>query len=517
MGIWSWFTGGGKETQEQPEGKSKEKTARKGMGYSRPLETKLHRLSETIGFPNVDQGTIHDDRFFKQLGPVTELDLPLGMLEKSQRLSLLLFRKNVRAWNAIELTKDFVIGPGVRVKAADPKVLERIKLHWRVNQWQKKLPERVRALALFGEQLYPAFVQEGTGLVRLSSISPMRVRGVVTDPEDSETITHVTAHLGKVPGFGEKPITTQDAKIKRYRLIQPRLDGTLEDDPGNFDGLAFFFPINRVGGGTRGVPDLSPSLDWLEGLDIFSFALLEKAAIQQQVVWDLTIEGADDDEVQERADQLITDLLSGSAFGHNEKVKLQALVAQLSGGDSETIIRILLRHIQAGTRMAGMFFGDSDDLTRASASELSIPVGKMIEGRQSFVRMMLEEILQFDIEQGVKAGALPKGTNVSFEIKMARVWLRDLAAATSALSTLATALTIAQESEWIDKSRATEIFEVGVEHLGGVAREDVDGEGIMLPVELSNYGQAMERTFGEPGDNGKAAAARGVERGSGEI
>lgn len=517
MSIWSWFAGRGKETEEKVEEDGEKKTVRKGMGYSRPLETKLHRLTETIGFPNVDQGTIHDDRFFKQIGPVTELDLPLGMMEKAQRLSLLLFRKNVRAWNTIELDKDFVIGAGVRVKAADPKVLERIKLHWRVNQWQKKLPERIRALALFGEQLYPAFIQDGTGLVRLSSISPMRIRNVVTDPEDSEIITHITAHLGKMPGFGETPVTTQDEKLTKYRLIQPRLDGTLEDDPGNFDGLAFFYPINRVGGGTRGVPDLSPSLDWLEGLDIFSFSLLEKAAIQQQVVWDLTIEGADDDEVQERADQLITDLLSGSAFGHNEKVKLQALVAQLSGGDAETIIRILLRHIQAGTRKAGMFFGDSDDLTRASASELAIPVGKMIEGRQSFVRMMLEEILQFDIEQGLKAGALPRGTNTSFEIKMARVWLRDLSTATTALSTLATALTMAQESEWIDKQRATEIFEVGVEHLGGLAREDVDGEGVMLPVELSNYGRSMERTFDELGDNRKATAARGVERGSGAV
>lgn len=509
MGMWSWLKGGSKEPTK--------KTSEKTPLHSRPLPSKLTRLTEVIGFPNIDQGTIHDDRFFKQLGIATELDLPLGMLEKSQRLSLLLFRKNVRAWNAVELVKDFVIGSGVRVKAADPKVLERIKMHWRVNQWQKRLPERVRALALFGEQLYPAFVQEGTGLVRLSSISPMRIREVATDPEDSEKITHIAVNLGKVSGFGEKVIDTQDAKIKKYRMIQTRLDGTLEDNKGDFDGLAFFFPINRIGGGTRGVPDLSPSLDWLEGVDIFSFSLLEKAAIQQQVVWDLTIEGADDDEVQERADQLITDLLSGSAFGHNEKVKLQPLVAQLSGGDSETIVKILLRNIQAGTRMAGLFFGDSEDLTRASASEISIPVGKMIEGRQGFVRMMLEEILQFDIEQGMKAGALPEGTNTSFEIKMARVWLRDLTAATSALSTLATALTMAQESQWIDRERATEIFEIGVEHLGGLAREDVDGEGVMLPVELSSYGRAMERTFDPLGDNGKEAPARSVERGVGEV
>ncbi len=99
MGMWTWLRGGSKENAEKPQVKSRSKAS----AHSAPLPGRMQRLTEVIGFPNIDQGTIDDDKFYKKLGPVTELDLPLAMLAKSQRLSLLLYRINVLAWRAIEL------------------------------------------------------------------------------------------------------------------------------------------------------------------------------------------------------------------------------------------------------------------------------------------------------------------------------------------------------------------------------------------------------------------------------
>lgn len=475
------------------------------------------RMTEAfLGFDNIDAGTKDSDEFFKRVVvPVSELDLPDEKLAKGQRLSVLIYRKNVRAWNAIELIKDFVVGPGIRVTTHEPLIKERLQRHWRVNRWQMKLPERVRALALMGEQLYPVFVQPETGLVRVGNVSPLRIVRVKPDLENDDEVDRIFANLAP-PGTSLNEDAAKGMR-KEYRILRPGLDGPFEITEDEFQGkTAFYFAVNRIGGGRRGIPDMMPALDWLEGIDSFAFNLLERAAFAQQVVWDLKVDGADDEQTEEMSDKVIDDIVSGSVFVHNDKVTLTVKSPQLGASDAETVYRILLKNVHAGLRLAGLFFGDSDDLTRASASEIVIPVGRAIEARQMFIKDMLEQIFQLDIEQGIEAGALPEDIDTRFEVKMPRIYLRDLATATKALNDLSTSLSVAEDQQWVTKTQAKEIFALGIEQLGSLASEDVDDSEI-LPVDLQRYGKAVERALGRNGGNGTETPDGAVERGIGEV
>lgn len=418
-----------------------------GMGMS--LRRPWSRLVESVYTgTNPDAGTEFDDRFYASLDTAAIVDLPAEFLHAAQRLSLLLYRKNVRAYRSVELVKDFVLGDGVKFSASDQKVEELLRQHWQVNRWKNKAAERLRALALFGEQLWPAFVSEGTGLVRLSSVSPLLIRAVKRDPENAEEI--IAAETGPT-----------DANKKNKRSW----DVIREGEDGKLVGEAFYFPVNRIAGGGRGTPDLLSSIDWLEGLDNMVFGMLERSALALDVVFDLELEQTNETEIRKHVKDFVKSLRSGGVYGHNERVKLDIKAPALGATEAQTAIGILLRQIQSGTGLAGLFFGDSADLTRSSASELSVPVAKMIQGRQEVFRRMLDDVFRFQIEKAKEAGALNGVDDFSYDIQMAPVYLRDVQAIAAALGQLASALSVAQEEGWVSNADAGTVFRAALTQL----------------------------------------------------
>lgn len=418
---------------------------------------RMGRLTEAIlELGNPDAGTEFDDRFFKSIESAGALDIPPQMLQKAQRISVLLHRKNVRAYNAIELVMNFVLGSGVVVKAADPKVQAVLDDHWEVNEWDEKAGERLRSLALFGEQLYAVSVGED-GLVELTSFSPFQIRRILRDPDDSEKLVAVETGTTAAPGVVQEG---QDKDTREFTLLRPRV----EFDPKKEH--AFYFAVNRISGATRGVPDLFPSIDWLEGLDGFVFSLLERADISQDVVFDLMFEGLQTNELALENRRFRKALRSGGVWTHNEKAELKIVNPALGTSDAKIAVEILLKQIQAGTGLSGLFYGDSQDLTRASASELSVPVAKKIEQRQAFFRRMLRKILNFQIERSAAAGKLEGVTDLTYFIEMPPVFLRDLKTVSDAMESLGRALQTGVAEGWVDNGQAGQIYRKALLQLG---------------------------------------------------
>ena len=171
------------------------------------IVNRYRRLTEGI-FGNLDAGTEFDDRLFAPLDAGLKIDLLPEQIKTGQRLSLLLYQKNVRAFGAIELIKDFVLGDGIRFTASDSKVQAILDEHWRENQWTDIIEERVRALAIFGEQLYPIFINDKTGMVKISSISPFFITRVLRDPENAERLKAVEISISNSIETAEPEIIT---------------------------------------------------------------------------------------------------------------------------------------------------------------------------------------------------------------------------------------------------------------------------------------------------------------------
>jgi len=429
----------------------------RGGGSALPRPKTVKRLTETIftQTSNLDEGTDFDDIFFQQLGGTTDIDLPQQTLLKAQRLAVLLFRKNCRAWSGTEIMKDFVLGDGIKHKAVDPKVQEILDQHWELNEWDDKIEERMRALSLLGEQVYPVFINDKTAIVKLSTISPLKIKNVLRSKKDAEEVTHIVTGLKK----------------------KPKLEIINMNDDGKLEGEAFYFTVNRISGGSRGVPDMLPAVDWLEGLDGMLFALMERSSLAQDIVFDLTYEGANDKECREMALEFINSLKEGGAYAHNEKVKLEIMAPELAASDAETVISILLRQIQAGMRLAGLFFGDAEDLTKGSASELSMPVARAIKARQNFWKRMLTKIFKYQIQIAKEQGKLEGVTDFSFKISMSPILLRDIKVMTAALIDLGTTLPDAVAEQYISNKEAAEIYRNSLEQLGSLM-EDFDPEDL---------------------------------------
>ena len=495
MGILDYFLENSKKKKEKVSGKAQDAPVPREM---------MSRLMENLVFfseNNTDAGTEHDDKFFVQLGEVAPMDMHSSRIQSAQRISLLSYRKNPRAYRAIELSQHFVLGDGVRISAEDEDVQDLLEEHWKLNGWDERANERIRSLSIFGEQLYPAFVNEETGMVKIGSVSPLLIRNMLSARGNAEEIMKVFTSIGEeTPG---------DGKGKKFSVI--RLDDELELNPQG-SNAAFYFAVNRINGQRRGLPDLLPSLDWLEGLDSFVFAMMERANLSANVVYDLEYKGLNDQELKDKVDQFNQNMREGGTFGHNENAGLTIQTPNMGSSEAEIMTRILVKHIQAGTGLAGLFYGDSDDLTRASASELSIPVAKMLQARQQYFKFMLKRIFDYQIQESIKAGKLSPTASLKYDVELPRVWLRDLKPVVDSLIGLNEVLGVGEERKYISGLEAKNLFRNALEQIGPLSAAGRESPDEPTEEEAQDDGQTEEE--GGAADDGGEAEGGDSEGGS---
>ena len=428
-----------------------ENEERRVVSISLPRRKKM-RLTEAFGifpFGDPDFGTEFSDKLFVNLRRAGPLDLEPNRMQTAQRLSTLLYFKNPRAKRAIELVKDFVLGEGFRVVAKEPKVQEILDEHVRINEWDDKAEERLRGIALFGELLMPAFVNDVTGMVKVTTVEPLKIRQVDAHPENSEDVIRIRTTV-RQPG---------EKNGRKFDVIRLHRGDELVGD-------AFYFTINRIPGMRRGVPDLLSSIDWLEGLDGFLFGALERADISQQVVIDLLFKSLNAKEIGEEVDKFVRSVQEGGVWGHNENVELTIKSPNLGAADIKGMTQVIKSNIQAGTGIPGLGFGDAADLTRSSAEELTVPVARMIEGRQRFFRLMMRRIFDFQIQESLRAGTIPKDIDTAYQIELAKVFLRDTAQITRSITELSQALELGVQSNWISNDQAGALYRGALQQIG---------------------------------------------------
>lgn len=414
-------------------------------------------------YDGLDSGRFSDD-LFKDLTPGAFVDTPKETHDRIVKMSLLQYKKNARAFSIVEVVKDFLIGDEIYIDAADPKVQELIDKYWKLNEWDEKLEERVRSLAVTGEQLYPVAV-DSEGMLRLASVFPLQIIDVLRNEENAEDIQTIMACVKdrSLDYRTEQVNLTADAEpftvLKEYDSTRIE-EGSLQIERGARPKYCFFFAVNRLAGGTRGQPDLTPVMDWIEGMDSFLFTVLERAELAMQVVFDLKVEGAQKTDLQTFADDFVSNLRAGEAYAHNDKVELNVHSPNIGSSEAQEVYNVLVRMVSAGVGLPGMFFGDSDDVNRASAAEASIPPSKRLQSRQRFVKRLIKRPIDLQIAIAKADGRLKGVTDFRYTVRMPKIMLRDLSMITRAIKGLADALASAldREQPFITAALAHKIF-----------------------------------------------------------
>lgn len=356
------------------------------LGLKLAAEPKIQAdtpLREAAG-RNVDP----DESSWRRLTGRSDKDLNSVTHERMLKLSQHLWESNPLGNRLIELPLAYLLAKGVRLSVGDKDLQKVLDRHWRdpINAWAIKLIKRVRELAMFGEQCWPAFVS-GNGFVRIGYLDPKRIATVVMDPDNAEQPIGI--------------VTTRDKKgnSKKYKVIVNGPESMFAEKAQEIrstftDGQCFFFRINDLCNGTRGRSDLLALIDWIDAYDEYMFGELDRADFMRAFVWDVTLTGADQPTVDAKA-RTIQAPRPGAVRVHNENETWNAVTPDLQATDGSVAARLFRNHVLGGNTMPEHWYGGGGDVNRSTAGSMAEPTEKFYEMRQAYIGYMLLEVATF--------------------------------------------------------------------------------------------------------------------------
>lgn len=373
-----------------------------------------------------------------------------------------LWENNPLARWIIEIAKDFILAEGLPYEAKDEKVKKVLDDFWMdpLNRMDLYLEKHVRELFLYGELCFPAYTAAQTGKVRLGYIDPKDIKEAVTDPENVKmTIGIILKGSTGLEDRKFKTILPEDAES----IISPAAR-RLRDS--YTDGECFFFAINNVTNSPRGRSELLGTADWLDAYEQFLFDYADKWPLLNTFVWDMLVENGDDAAIEKQLKNFTKK--SGSVFGHNEKVKINASSPTLQAVDAETGGRLFRNHILGAHSYPEHWFGGGGNVNMATAVEMGTPAFKALSSKQRYVKFIIETILGHVVYRARKARYL----NVtdedakSYSVNTPEVASKDVTKYSAALQQVAASIATAELQGWVDKDTARKIFSSIAGYLG---------------------------------------------------
>ncbi len=401
-------------------------------------------------------------------------DLPSITHDFAIEVAFTLYQQNPLAHRALELMRDYVVGDGITFSAQNPEVAEVLEDFWDddVNRVPARIFDWALELGLFGEWVPEAFVGGVSGVVRLGHIDPSQIKGV--DPVEGNPLVADVVRVKK-RGFG--------IKGKPLKIIRDRGNGVLEGD-------VFYFRINAVSNATRGWPDLLHVADWLDNYDRLLWDMAERAALIRSFIWDVTLKGADQVQIDAWLRKNRTAPKAGSVRAHNESEEWRPEAPELGSSETAQEAEVLLEHIAGGMGLPKHWLSSAEDVNRATALEMGAPTVRRLAARQQYFLRCLSQIVRYVLEQAQAAGRI-KTTEGLVEVfedgepvlepdgspKLVLPWQavqlqapeispKDVAAAGQLFVNVANALSVAKVEGWLNDQAAREVLAVVLSQLG---------------------------------------------------
>lgn len=442
-----------------------------------------------------------DEDQWRRLSGDSLRDLTPMTQRRMQQMAHYLWEQNLLGNRLIELPVAYLLADGVKLTVADPENQKALDRFWMdpINEMDLKLTKKVREMAIFGEQVWPAFVNDHDGMVRLGYLDPARIATVVKDPDNPEqTIGIVTTKNNKGVATRYRVIINgpEDVFTKRTQAIRESFA----------DGDAFYFPINDLSSGTRGRSDLLSQADWLDAYDQFLFGEVERYDFLRAFIWDVTLSGANPDEVKTRAKDIAAPK-PGSVRVHNDAEIWKAEVPELNAVDTSAGARLIRNHVLGGATVPETWFGGGGDVNRATAAEMNEPTFKILSMRQRYWKHILQSVgryVLFKMNEKAGSGAIdwadPKWKVVA---EFPELSVKDTSKYAAALAQVATACVQAIANKLMTRGYAVRIIGAVAARLG----VEADPEKELVDAETEAAKTAEDDVFTTPPAADEDAAA----------
>lgn len=447
-------------------------------------ETTLREAAGTSIDPDEDQWRRLTGDSDRDLSPLTQA--------RMQKMAGWLWESNLMANRLVELMVAYLLAEGVKLTCKDPDQQKLLDRFWRnpINNMPLKLAEKVRELSLFGEQCYPTFVNEINGAVKLGYLDPQLIATVVMDPDNpSQPIGIVT-------------MKNREGRARRYRVI---INGP-EDEFSNrtqairdtfTDGDCFYIRINNMAAGSRGRSDLLAQADWIDAYDSFLFGELDRARFMRAFFWDVTLKGATEEQVKQRAREIAAPN-PGAVRVHNDSEEWKAESPDLKAADSSEHARLFRNHVLGGATIPEHWFGGGGDVNRGAAAEMGEPTFKIFSMRQGLWKIVLEDMGRYVLRQAAaKEGAgEPDFEDEAYQVEaiFPEITARDTTKWAAALQQVASALLIAIGNKLMSRETAVKLLAAIAGRLG----IEFDADAELQAVEQEAAAAAAADVYTEP-------------------
>lgn len=419
-----------------------------------------------------------------------------------------LWQSNPLGDRPLEIKRDYILGRGFHYQTEDPALTEILDKFWSDNHLRRRMKEFTLQLFLFGVQCYPIFIRESDGRVRLGYFDPAEIEEVIQHPDNALEIWAIVirengadlqawqerqpkriyrairrAESGLYP---ERWITAQQAELEPWEEQLLQAYGLTE-----YSGSCVYERVNSVSNQPWGYSDLLSIADWVDQLDEVLFALADREHLAGYFSWDVTVTGADEDRIKQRAQEIRQrPPKKGTVNVHNDAEAWSLNYPDLKQVGSIETANALQTFILGGLGLPRHWFGHGDETNRATAQAQGDPTWRSLETAQDIIRDLILLFLELARDQAYIAGAWKPAPDpeVTEEITvlMPEMTSKDLTATASAASALAGALMVASDAGWITKATAAEAWsrvmaELGVEidaaeeaEIAGAEQEDAD-------------------------------------------
>lgn len=397
-----------------------------------------------------------------------------------------IWQSNPIAKRALDIKRDYIIGRGVQFLADDEKLQEILQTFWSINKMDRHIRDFALQLRLFGEQCYPVFVRDTDGQVRIGYVDPGEIERVVVHPENSLEMWAVVVKQQSSsdawnPNFDKrvyriirenegKLVTAEQAALEDWETEMLKAHGLEE-----YSGSCFFERVNSVSNQPRGYSDLLQPADWLDQHDETLFALADREQMAGYFSWDVTLVGAKEDRVAERAKKLrAAPPKKGSVNVHNDAEAWQFNYPDIKQAGSIETANELLTFILGGLGLPRHWYGHGDETNRATAQAQGDPTWRSMEHDQGIVQGIILSMLQFVRDQAEIAGHWMSAENSEITVTMPEMTTKDMAAISATISQLVTVFMAAEVQGWITRRTAVEVLAKAISELG--VEIDIDKE-----------------------------------------
>lgn len=430
-----------------------------------------------------------DEDQWRKLTGDADRDLSPMTQDRMQKMAAYLWESNLMANRLVELMVAYLLAEGVKLTCKDDLGQKTLNRFWRdpINNMPLKLAEKVRELALFGEQCYPVFLNEVSGAVRLGYLDPSLIGTVVMDPDNASQPIGV--------------VTKKDRKgnSRRFQII---INGpeevftarTREIRAGFTDGPCFYIRVNNMAAGGRGRSDLLAQADWLDAYDSFLFGELDRAKFMRAFFWDVTLKGATEDQVKKKASE-ISAPSPGAVRVHNDSEEWKAETPDLKAADSSEHARLFRNHVLGGATIPEHWFGGGGDVNRSTAGEMGEPTFKVFSMRQGLWKIVLEDMGRYVLRQDALAtgGREPDFEDEAYEVEAVfpELTSRDTTKWAAALQQVATAMLVMVNAQLITRATAVKMLATVAGRLG----VEIDAEAEIAAAEAEAKTKAANDAF----------------------